>query len=68
MSYNRKIHKELIEANERLAKAGNKLAAREVENLKKYDKNPELTDCYLGCVTFILVQILAAVIALLFFK
>jgi hypothetical protein len=68
MSYNTKRHKELIEANERLAKAGNKLAAREVENLKKYNNNPELTDCYLGCAAFILVPILIAVIALLFLK
>tara|TARA_R100000388_G_scaffold94145_1_gene80468 strand:- start:582 stop:782 length:201 start_codon:yes stop_codon:yes gene_type:complete len=65
---NTKRLKELIEANEKLAKAGNKLAEKEVENLKKYNSNPELTDCYLGCAAFILVQILAIVIACLFFK
>ena len=68
MSYNTKRHKELIKANERKAKAGNKLAAREVENLKKYDKNPQMIECYIGFGAMILVPILLVIIGYLICK
>ena len=68
MSYNAKRHKELIKACERQAKAGNKLAAREVENLKKYDTNPQMIECYIGCGAMILVPILLIIIGYLICK
>lgn len=65
---NTKRLKELIEANERLAKAGNKLAEKEVENLKRYDKNSQMDDCYFGCAAFILVPIILIIIGYLICK
>ncbi len=65
---NTKRLKELIEANERLAKTGNKLAEKEVENLKKYDNNSQMHDAYFGCAAMILVPIILIVIGYLICK
>ena len=63
--------KELIEENERLAKTGHKLAAKEVEKLKKLEKKQKeelIVDVWAVAMLFIIVPLLCLVIGYLFLR